>query len=370
MHRVQGAGGHRHPAPQRQLLRRALPAAVPRPGGPGHQGLRHARARRAGARRGVRRQGLARRVGHPPRARLPGRRPLPRLGIGDYSDHSGEMARAFASARGLTLHEVDLPDRARLRHPHRGQGGPAGAVLGVRPVEAPPVRRRRPHGRLRRASSPATTSTTRRRCCSATSCTGRPTTSAASCRCCPARNGFPRKVKPLVRLGEREMAAYCVLRGIDYIVEECPMAAGNKHLGYKEALNAIEATSPGQQARLLLRVPRPGVRAVHRRRPRTSQEQLQRVRAAAARRPPARCARSAAWSSGPRAVPVELGRKATLDEPRRSRRGAGAADRLQEAPLPAHPHRGQGVPLPLRRGRPRRGDRRRSRAPRSGRPTG
>ena len=61
----------------------------------------------------------------------------------------------------------------------------------------------------------------------------------------PARDGFPRKVKPLVRLGEREMAAYCVLRGIDYIVEECPMAAGNKHLGYKEALNAIEATSPG-----------------------------------------------------------------------------------------------------------------------------
>jgi tRNA(Ile)-lysidine synthase TilS/MesJ len=36
-----------------------------------------------------------------------------------------------------------------------------------------------------------------------------------------------------------------VLRGIDYIVEECQMAAGNKHLGYKEALNAIEAASPG-----------------------------------------------------------------------------------------------------------------------------
>ena len=79
----------------------------------------------------------------------------------------------------------------------------------------------------------------------------------------PARHGFPRKVKPLVRLGEREMAAYCVLRGIDYIVEECPMAAGNKHLGYKEALNAIEAHVAGHQARLLLRVPRPGVRALH-----------------------------------------------------------------------------------------------------------
>jgi uncharacterized protein (TIGR00269 family) len=61
----------------------------------------------------------------------------------------------------------------------------------------------------------------------------------------PARHGFPRKVKPLVRLGEREMAAYCIVRGIDYIVEECPMAAGNRHLGYKAALNEIEAGSPG-----------------------------------------------------------------------------------------------------------------------------
>ncbi len=61
----------------------------------------------------------------------------------------------------------------------------------------------------------------------------------------PATPGFARKVKPLVRLAEREMAAYCVLRGIDYIVEECPMADGNRHLGYKAALNAIEDSSPG-----------------------------------------------------------------------------------------------------------------------------
>jgi uncharacterized protein (TIGR00269 family) len=63
-----------------------------------------------------------------------------------------------------------------------------------------------------------------------------------------ARNGFPRKIKPLVRLGEREMAAYCVVQGIDYQVEECPMAAGNKHLQYKEILNAQEAASPGAKA--------------------------------------------------------------------------------------------------------------------------
>jgi uncharacterized protein (TIGR00269 family) len=64
----------------------------------------------------------------------------------------------------------------------------------------------------------------------------------------PAAEGFVRKVKPLIRLGERELAAYCVLAGIDYIVEECPMAAGNRHLGYKEALNAIEERSPGAKA--------------------------------------------------------------------------------------------------------------------------
>jgi uncharacterized protein (TIGR00269 family) len=61
----------------------------------------------------------------------------------------------------------------------------------------------------------------------------------------PARDGFPKKVKPLIRLTERETAAYCLLRGIDYLVDECPMAAGNRHISYKEALNDIEVKSPG-----------------------------------------------------------------------------------------------------------------------------
>ena len=67
----------------------------------------------------------------------------------------------------------------------------------------------------------------------------------------PAAPGFVSKVKPLVRLGEREIAAYCVLQGIDYQVEECPMAAGNRHLGYKEVLNALEDRSPGSKAAFL-----------------------------------------------------------------------------------------------------------------------
>jgi uncharacterized protein (TIGR00269 family) len=67
----------------------------------------------------------------------------------------------------------------------------------------------------------------------------------------PASPGFVRKVKPLVRLGERETAAYCVLRRIDYQVEECPMAAGNRHLGLKDVLNTLEDRSPGTKAAFL-----------------------------------------------------------------------------------------------------------------------
>jgi tRNA-5-methyluridine54 2-sulfurtransferase len=48
------------------------------------------------------------------------------------------------------------------------------------------------------------------------------------------------------------MAAWCVVRGIDYLVDECPMAAGNRHLGYKETLNALEAKSPGSKAAFYL----------------------------------------------------------------------------------------------------------------------
>ncbi|MGH7231726.1 MAG: ATP-binding protein [Nitrospiraceae bacterium] len=57
--------------------------------------------------------------------------------------------------------------------------------------------------------------------------------------------GFAKKVKPLYRLSEREIAAYAVLNRIDYIVEECPMAKGSKMLLYKEVLNKLETESPG-----------------------------------------------------------------------------------------------------------------------------
>ena len=54
-----------------------------------------------------------------------------------------------------------------------------------------------------------------------------------------------KKVKPLYRVSERETAAYAILRAIDYIVEECPLVAGNTALRYKDALNLLEQRSPG-----------------------------------------------------------------------------------------------------------------------------
>ena len=57
--------------------------------------------------------------------------------------------------------------------------------------------------------------------------------------------GLARKVKPLCRIYEREMAAYAVLRGIEYIYDECPHAAGSKTIYYKELLNRLEADQPG-----------------------------------------------------------------------------------------------------------------------------
>ena len=54
-----------------------------------------------------------------------------------------------------------------------------------------------------------------------------------------------KKVKPLFTLTERETASYALIRGIEYIEEECPNAEGARSLIYKDALNRIEAQSPG-----------------------------------------------------------------------------------------------------------------------------
>jgi uncharacterized protein (TIGR00269 family) len=60
----------------------------------------------------------------------------------------------------------------------------------------------------------------------------------------PASDGLARKVKPLCRFYEREMTAYCLARGIQYIYEECPFADGSQSIYYKELLNQLETKRP------------------------------------------------------------------------------------------------------------------------------
>ncbi|NIS82162.1 MAG: tRNA(Ile)-lysidine synthetase [Anaerolineales bacterium] len=61
----------------------------------------------------------------------------------------------------------------------------------------------------------------------------------------PASPGFVRKAKPFCRFYERETAAYALLRGIEYIYDECPHVVGAKSIYHKELLNELEADRPG-----------------------------------------------------------------------------------------------------------------------------
>jgi uncharacterized protein (TIGR00269 family) len=64
--------------------------------------------------------------------------------------------------------------------------------------------------------------------------------------------GLARKVKPLCRVYEREMAAYAIVRGIDYIYDECPHAIGSTTIGHKELLNEMEEKRPGAKLQFYL----------------------------------------------------------------------------------------------------------------------
>jgi tRNA-5-methyluridine54 2-sulfurtransferase len=169
------------------------------------------------------------------------------LGIGEYSDESGHQARVYAQRRDALLREVDLPTDMGFDVPT--------AALAIRKPAC------------------AACGTSKRHLFNQVALdhgydvvvTGHNLDDEAAVLfgnvlhwsveylgrqlpVLPAGDGFVKKAKPLVRLGERETAAYCVLEGIDYIVDECPNAKGNTHLGYKDALNAIEARSPGTKA--------------------------------------------------------------------------------------------------------------------------
>ena len=172
------------------------------------------------------------------------------LGIGGYSDRSGDAARVYAEARDRKLHEVDLAADYGYDIPG------AAAATHRAPCGACGLSKRHLFNTIAIERGYEVIATGHNLDDEAAVLLGNVMRWEAGYLgrqhpVLPAAPGFARKVKPLVRLGERETAAYCVLEGIDYIVEECPMAEGNRHLGYKEVLNALEARSPGTKAAFL-----------------------------------------------------------------------------------------------------------------------
>jgi tRNA-5-methyluridine54 2-sulfurtransferase len=173
------------------------------------------------------------------------------LGIGDYSDVSACYARAFADERGLKLIEISLRD-------DYGYDVPTATAATRRvPCSACGLSKRHLFDKAAVDGGYTVLVTGHNLDDEAAVLYGNTLRweleyLARQLPVLPARRGFPKKVKPLVRLSERETAAWCILRGIDYLVEECPIAAGNRHLGFKAALNAIEAESPGTKTAFYL----------------------------------------------------------------------------------------------------------------------
>jgi uncharacterized protein (TIGR00269 family) len=173
------------------------------------------------------------------------------LGIGRYSDRSHDVSTAFASDRGARLVSVDLEDTQGFTIPLAGRKGSRSscAVCGLS--------KRYVFNRAAREGGYDVIATGHNLDDEAATLLGNTLRwnveyIARQSPVLPAEPGLVKKVKPLHRLSELETAAYAFLRGIDYVVEECPLVAGNTQLGYKEAMNAIEARSPGTKAQFFL----------------------------------------------------------------------------------------------------------------------
>ncbi len=173
------------------------------------------------------------------------------LGISDYSDESAGYARSYARRREARLREIDLPTAYGF-----DIEGAARATRRV-PCSACGLSKRHLFNQAAMEGGYDVVATGHNLDDEAAVLFGNVLRwdvayLGRQLPVLPASHGFAKKVKPLVRLSERETAAYCVLRGIEYIVEECPMAEGNKHLGYKGALDQVEAQSPGSKAAFYL----------------------------------------------------------------------------------------------------------------------
>jgi len=167
-------------------------------------------------------------------------------GIG-YSHESQRLSQKFADENNLKLHVVDIekeygqPIPVLAEVSHRGKGKPC-AVCGLA--------KRHEMNRIARDLGYAVLATGHNLDDEAAVLFGNTLHWISDYLLrqepvLPEADGLARKVKPLCRFYEREMTAYCLSRGIEYIYEECPFAEGAKSIYYKELLNQLETTRPG-----------------------------------------------------------------------------------------------------------------------------
>jgi uncharacterized protein (TIGR00269 family) len=173
------------------------------------------------------------------------------LGIGEYSDRSGQAVRRFADDRSAQLIEVDLRREFGYDVPTAGRRGSRStcSVCGLS--------KRYAFNRVALDHGFDVVATGHNLDDEAATLLGNTLRwqteyIARQFPVLPAREGMVRKVKPLHRLSELETAAYAFLRGIDYVVEECPLVGGNTQLKYKDAMNHLERASPGTKASFYL----------------------------------------------------------------------------------------------------------------------
>ncbi|MEW6046959.1 MAG: TIGR00269 family protein [Bacillota bacterium] len=173
------------------------------------------------------------------------------LGIGAYSEESAQRTRAFAEARRLRLHVVSVAEELGF-----GIEELARRTRRI-PCSACGTTKRHLFNRFAREHGYTVVATGHNLDDEAATLLGnilhwQTEYLGRQAAAMPADGaGLVRKVKPLVRLAEREVAAYAVLQGIDYEVDECPMARGATSHLYKEVLNRLEEAAPGTKDQFL-----------------------------------------------------------------------------------------------------------------------
>ncbi|HNA87959.1 MAG TPA: ATP-binding protein [Anaerolineales bacterium] len=173
----------------------------------------------------------------------------------DYSHESQRLTEQFAQANNLKLHVVNMEQQYGYSIPvlsqisHRGYGKPC-AVCGLA--------KRHEMNRIARDLGYDVLATGHNLDDEAAVLFGNTLQWSADYLLrqgpvLPSSDGLARKVKPLCRFYEREMTAYALLRGIEYIYEECPFAEGATQIFYKETLNQLEEARPGAKLTFYLK---------------------------------------------------------------------------------------------------------------------